>query len=60
MVGLAHSLPTLDRLRRFPAQIADGRSGKRLGDKAEFASGIVLILLGIALLINQITGSHFP
>jgi putative Mn2+ efflux pump MntP len=35
------------------------RLGKRLGDKAEFASGIVLILLGIALLLNQITGSHF-
>lgn len=35
------------------------RLGKRLGDRAEFASGIVLILLGIALLITQITGSHF-
>ena len=35
------------------------RLGKRLGDRAEFASGIVLILLGIALLVNQITGSHF-
>ncbi|MCW3055895.1 MAG: hypothetical protein JWN14_5065 [Chthonomonadales bacterium] len=35
------------------------RLGKRLGDRAEFASGIVLILLGIVLIINQITGSHF-
>lgn len=35
------------------------RLGKRLGDKAEFASGIVLIFLGIALLVNQVTGSHF-
>jgi len=35
------------------------RLGRRLGERAEFASGIVLILLGIALLVNQITGSHF-
>lgn len=35
------------------------RLGARLEDKAELASGIVLTLLGIALLINQATGSHF-
>ncbi len=35
------------------------RLGERLGDKAELASGIVLTLLGIALLLNQATGNHF-
>jgi len=35
------------------------RIGKRLGEKAELLGGIVLALLGLALLINQITGSHF-
>src|SRR5262249_10846881 len=29
LVGLAHILPVLDGLRRLPAEIADGRSGKR-------------------------------
>ena len=32
--------------------------GARMEEKAELASGIVLTLLGIALLINQATGSH--
>ena len=35
------------------------RLGARLEDRAELASGIVLTLLGIALLISQATGSHF-
>lgn len=35
------------------------RLGERLEDKAELASGIVLTLLGAALLLNQATGSHF-
>lgn len=36
------------------------RIGKRLGERAELAAGIVLVLLGLALLINQATGSRFP
>jgi putative Mn2+ efflux pump MntP len=35
------------------------RLGKHLGEHAEFASGIVLILLGMALLISAWTGKHF-
>jgi putative Mn2+ efflux pump MntP len=35
------------------------RLGRSLEDKAELTSGIVLTLLGVALLINQATGKHF-
>ncbi len=35
------------------------RLSRHLEDRAELASGIVLTLLGLALLINQATGSHF-
>ncbi|MCW3098751.1 MAG: hypothetical protein JWL77_4369 [Chthonomonadaceae bacterium] len=66
-LGLLHValLPTLAYIAvqafgiTFLGLALGARLGKRLGDKAEFASGIVLILLGIALLINQITGSRF-
>lgn len=35
------------------------RVGRRLGDRAELVSGLVLTLLGIALLIEQWMGGHF-
>jgi putative Mn2+ efflux pump MntP len=35
------------------------RLGHHLGEHAELAAGIVLALLGVALAINEITGSHF-
>ncbi len=34
------------------------RLGRRFGERAELAAGIVLALLGIALLISAITGTH--
>jgi putative Mn2+ efflux pump MntP len=36
-----------------------GRLGRHLGERAELISGIVLVLLGVALLINEATGAHF-
>ena len=35
------------------------RLGNVLGERAELAAGIVLTLLGVALLLSEITGSHF-
>lgn len=35
------------------------RIGKRFGEKAELLGGVVLALLGLALLVNQLTGNHF-
>jgi putative Mn2+ efflux pump MntP len=35
------------------------RLGKALGERAELAAGVVLALLGIAIFLNEITGSHF-
>lgn len=35
------------------------RLGTRLGERAELMSGVVLTLLGVALLISEATGSHF-
>jgi putative Mn2+ efflux pump MntP len=35
------------------------RIGGRLGDRAELTSGIILTLLGIAMLVNQATGGSF-
>lgn len=35
------------------------RIGKRFGEKAELLGGVVLVLLGLALLINQLTGNRF-
>lgn len=43
----------------FAGLALGARLGRRLEDKAELVSGIVLTLLGIALMINQATGSHF-
>ncbi len=34
------------------------RLGKRLGERAELAAGVVLALLGLALLLSAITGKH--
>lgn len=34
------------------------RMGKHFGERAELMSGLVLVLLGLALLVNQITGIH--
>jgi len=35
------------------------RIGRRFGEKAELLGGVVLALLGLALLVNQLTGSRF-
>ncbi len=35
------------------------RLGQRIGERAELAAGIVLALLGIALFVSEITGTHF-
>jgi putative Mn2+ efflux pump MntP len=35
------------------------RLGHQFGERAELAAGVVLVLLGIALVISAITGSHF-
>ena len=35
------------------------RAGARLGERAELAAGIVLTLLGVGLLIGQVTGRQF-
>jgi len=34
------------------------RLGRRFGERAELAAGIVLALLGVALLVSAITGTH--
>jgi len=34
------------------------RLGARMGTRAELASGIILVLLGVALAVNEIAGSH--
>lgn len=35
------------------------RLGSRLGGKAELLAGVILCLLGIAMLVERISGSHF-
>jgi len=35
------------------------RLGARLGERAELVAGVVLALLGLALLLSEATGSHF-
>lgn len=35
------------------------RLGRRLGERAELAAGVVLALLGVAIVISELTGSHF-
>lgn len=35
------------------------RLGHHLGERAELAAGIVLVLLGLALVVSEITGGHF-
>jgi len=36
-----------------------GRLGTHLGSRAELVSGVVLTLLGLALLVSEATGTHF-
>ena len=35
------------------------RLGRHFGERAELAAGVVLALLGVALFISEITGTHF-
>lgn len=35
------------------------RLGRRFGERAELAAGLVLALLGIALVVSELTGTHF-
>lgn len=35
------------------------RAGARLGERAELVSGVILTLLGVALLVEQAQGGHF-
>jgi len=43
----------------FVGLLIGQRLGKRLGERAELAAGVVLTLLGMAIFISGITGSHF-
>ncbi len=43
----------------FVGLLIGQRLGKRLGERAELAAGVVLALLGVAIFISEITGSHF-
>jgi manganese efflux pump family protein len=43
----------------FVGLVIGRRLGKALGERAELAAGVVLALLGIAIFLNEITGSHF-
>ncbi|MGI8857915.1 MAG: manganese efflux pump MntP [Thermomicrobiales bacterium] len=43
----------------FVGLLIGQRLGTALGERAELAAGIVLALLGIAIFISEITGSHF-
>jgi len=43
----------------FVGLLIGQRLGKRLGERAELAAGIVLVLLGIAIFISEVTGAHF-
>ena len=42
----------------FVGLLIGQRLGKRLGERAELAAGIVLALLGAAIVLGEITGSH--
>lgn len=35
------------------------RLGRHLGERAELAAGVVLVLLGVALFVSEISGMHF-
>lgn len=43
----------------FVGLLIGQRLGKRLGERAELAAGVVLALLGVAIFVSEITGSHF-
>ncbi len=43
----------------FVGLLIGQRLGKRLGERAELAAGIVLALLGVAIFLSEITGTHF-
>ncbi len=36
-----------------------GRVGARLGERAELAAGVLLVLLGIAMIVSEATGAHW-
>lgn len=42
----------------FVGLLIGRRLGRRFGERAELAAGIVLALLGVALLVSAITGTH--
>lgn len=43
----------------FVGLLIGRRLGKRFGERAELAAGVVLALLGVALFVSEITGTHF-
>lgn len=43
----------------FVGLLIGGRLGARLQERAELAAGIVLLVLGVALFSNELTGAHF-
>lgn len=43
----------------FVGLLIGRRLGRHIGERAELAAGVVLALLGIALFVSEITGTHF-
>jgi putative Mn2+ efflux pump MntP len=43
----------------FAGLALGSRIGARLGERAELAAGVILALLGVALLVSEATGTHF-
>lgn len=43
----------------FVGLLIGRRLGRRFGERAELAAGLVLALLGVALLVSEFTGTHF-
>ena len=59
-IGLALAYITIQAFAlTFIGLAAGGRVGRHLGERAELVSGIVLVLLGVALLISEATGAQF-
>ncbi len=59
-IGLALAYIALQAFAlTFVGLMIGQRLGRRFGERAELAAGIVLALLGIALFVSDLTGTHF-
>lgn len=43
----------------FAGLLIGRRLGRHIGEQAELAAGVILALLGVALFLSEITGTHF-